>query len=208
MRLPGRRKGKEPPATESRPEQGRTLSFRERVFQRHLQTLEPGHLLDIATGHGLFAIIARDLGWKVTAMDVRDSRFPDANGIDWVTADIRDFDLAGYDCISNLGLLYHLELEDVIDLLARCAPTPMILDTHISIRPNRRERGFAGHVFREVPGDDPEVLAATPTASWGNTTSYWLTEESLIMLLHEVGYQNVWRLTPRYEHDRTFYWCV
>lgn len=186
----------------------RRVADREAIFRRHLATLRPGRLLDLATGHGKFAVIARNLGWEVTAMDVRDVRFPSVPGIRWVVGDVRTFDVSGYDVISNLGLLYHLELDDVISLIERCAPTPMILDTHVSLRANRRERGYKGHLFREVSSDDPEEMASTATAAWGNLVSFWPTEKALLRMLRRGGYSDVYRLSPRYEADRTFYWCV
>lgn len=182
------------------------LSEREQIFGRHLSTLRPGRLLDIATGHGAFAMLAHKLGWNVTAMDVRDTRFPDYPDVKWVTGDVRDFDVSGYDCISNLGLLYHLELDAIIGLLKRCAPTPMILDTHVSLRPDRNDSNYEGHLYREV--ENPDQLSSTPTASWGNLMSYWLTEKSLLRMLHDVGYHNIYRLTPYYQRDRTFFWCI
>lgn len=182
-------------------------SEREQIFGRHLATLRPGRLLDIATGHGKFAILADRLGWDVTAMDVRDARFPDYPNVKWVTGDVRDFDVSGYDVISNLGLLYHLELDAVIGLLARCAPTPMILDTHTAIsRLDRNDRGYEGRLWQEVA--DASQLEATSTAAWGNLMSYWPTEDALLQMLRDVGYHDVYRLSPWYQQDRTFYWCV
>lgn len=183
------------------------LSKREQIFGRHLATLRPGRLLDVASGHGKFAMLAHRLGWDVTAMDVRDVRFPNYSGVHWVTGDIRDFDVSGYDVISNLGLLYHLELDAVIDLLSRCAPTPMILDTHTAIsRVDRSDRGYEGRLWQEV--EDESQLAATSTAAWGNLISYWPTEDALLRMLRDVGYHDVYKLAPWYEQDRTFYWCV
>jgi hypothetical protein len=184
----------------------RNLSERELIFGRHLSALRPGRLLDIATGHGKFAILAHELGWDVTAMDVRDVRFPDHPGVNWTVGDVRTFNVDGYDVISNLGLLYHLELDAVIDLLGRCAPTPMLLDTHLSLKPDREVRGYPGHLFREVA--NPDELEATSTASWGNQTSYWPTEEALLRMLRDVGYHDVYQLAPYYQRGRTFFWCL
>jgi SAM-dependent methyltransferase len=172
------------------------------IFQRILEPLTPGRLLDLGAGHGKFSLIARDLGWKVTAVDARTERMPMSEGIDWVQADVRDFDTEGFDCICILGLLYHLELEDQLSLLSRCAPTFTIIDTHVAPRVTHVERGYEGYLFAEQ--------TEATTASWGNPWSFWPTEESLITMLHESGYHEVYPLAPSYEPDRhrTFYICT
>lgn len=162
----------------------------------------PGRYLDLATGHGRFALTARAHGWEVTAVDVRTQRWPDEPGIRWIRSDVRDFDIEpGYDCIGLLGLLYHLELDDQLDLLRRCAPSPLILDTHIATAPAVEIDGYAGKLFQE--GD-----LSAPTASWGNATSFWPTRESLHAMLYSAGYTSVYERTPAYQPDRTFWLCL
>jgi hypothetical protein len=169
------------------------------IFRELLGAMPPGHLLDVATGHGRFAVVARDLGWKVTAFDARTERWPDATGIDWVQSDVRDFDFDAerYTCINVPGLFYHLEIDDQLDLLRRCSGVTTILETHVSLSPDREEQGYQGHLF-----DEGEI---GPTSSWGNQYSFWPTEESLIRMLHDAGFTSVYSRVPHFRAGRNFY---
>jgi hypothetical protein len=152
----------------------------------------------LATGHGKFALAAHKLGWEVTAVDARTERMPMTSGIEWIQADVRDFGVDGYDVITLLGLLYHLELEAQTDLLQRCSSTTILIDTHVSMRPTNFIQGYLGHFFEEAPED--------ARASWGNPLSYWLTEESLFRLILSSGYSSILKvMPPPVTADRTFY---
>jgi hypothetical protein len=178
------------------------------TFRDILRPLRPGRLLDLGTGHGAFAEISRELGWVVTAVDARTDRMPMTAGIDWRQADVRTFDVTGYDCIALLGLLYHLEFADVRDLLRRCAGTPTILDTHTARSVDRVDDGYEGRTFTEITDYTPERLATTSTASWGNPTSWWPTRPALVRLLRDSGYRTILVLDPPTAIDRTFYLCL
>ncbi len=169
--------------------------------------MSPGRLLDLGTGQGRFSLIGKELGWDVTAVDVRTVRMPMVEGVRWIEADVRTFDVSGYDCIALLGLLYHLDLSDQQELLRRCAPTPTILDTHHSLRPVTVVDGYEGRIYHE-PGSTLEELAQVPTASFGNPESFWPTREALVRMLHEAGFKTVLALEPSYLSDRTFYLCL
>lgn len=184
--------------------------MRERVeiFKALLKPLRQGRLLDLATGHGTFALAAHEMGWDITAVDVRTNRMPSVPGIKWVEADVRDLDPSGYDCVANLGLLYHLELSAQLDLLKRCAGTAMILDTHVSLTPEVMEEGYEGSYFDELAGRTENEWRNSGTASWGNTSSFWATEASLERMLHDCGYGFVYTLRPWYLPDRTFWLCL
>ena len=64
----------------------------------------------------------------------------------------------GYDLIVNLGLFYHLTLDDQLFLLDRAAGTPMILDTHVAtnkpqgVGPLRagQSAGYSGRLYSEA----------------------------------------------------------
>lgn len=178
------------------------------VVRSLLAPLRPGRLLDVATGHGLFALLAHELGWDVTAMDARTERMPAMPGIQWIQGDVRTFDVSGYDVIMILGLLYHLDIDDQVDLLRRCAGTPLILDTHVALKPAGSRSGYRGSVFLEVPDLPPEDHERCETASWGNKESWWTTQEELLRLLRDVGYRWTFPLTPSIRPDRTFYYCL
>lgn len=188
----------------SEPEVG---ALRLATFRLMLGSLPPGRLLDLGAGHGSFSLIGKELGWDVTAVDARTARMPMTPGIRWVEADVRTFDPAGYDCIAILGLLYHLGLDDQVNLLRRCSGTTTILDTHHSLRPSTQAGGYRGHIYRE-PGSTAAELAPIATASWGNPESFWATRPELIRLLHDAGYGEVLAQEPPYLPDRSFYLCL
>jgi SAM-dependent methyltransferase len=175
-----------------------------------LKHQKTGRLLDLACGHGAFSILAQKLGWDVTAVDVRTQRMPPVEGINWIESDVREFPIApgDYDCIALLGLLYHLELKDVLDLLRRCSHTPTIVDTHVSLAPTHDELGYRGELFDELAGRTPEQHAASGTASWKNLVSFWPDEDSLLRMFSDCGYGSVLKLSPSYRDDRTFYLCL
>ncbi len=193
-----------PPVTHSPDGEDRRLT----VFRDILRPMRPGRLLDLGTGHGKFAVIAQELGWQVTAVDARTERMPMTPGIEWIRADVRAFDVGGYDCIALLGLLYHLEFQDVRSLLRRCAGTPTILDTHTALRADQVEQGYEGRTFQELEDATPDRLAATPTAAWGNPTSWWPTRSALVRLLRNSGFGTILVLDPPTGADRTFYLCL
>jgi hypothetical protein len=68
----------------------------------------------------------------VVGVDARSTRFPEDPRVTWVEQDIRQHDLSGYEVILCLGLFYHLGLLDQLELLKRCAGTPLIIDTHVA----------------------------------------------------------------------------
>lgn len=169
------------------------------IFEDFLRPLRPGRLLDLATGHGKFALAAQRLGWQVTAVDARTERMPDDHGIEWVHADVRSYPLDGFDLITMFGILYHLELPDVLDMLKRAAGTLTIIDTHYAPRPTVIESGYEGYLFKE--------LTSELTASVGNSQSFWPHPNALIRMLVDSGFKDVYVLTPSYHPNRTFYIC-
>jgi hypothetical protein len=178
------------------------------VFRDLLGLFPPGRLLDLACGHGLFSIAAQEMGWQVTAVDARTERMPMTPGIEWIQHDVRGYDVRGFDVIALLGLLYHLELAEQLNLLRRCSGTVTILDTHDSKQPTHLEGGYAGHTFIEVAEGTEERLAETATAAWGNQTSFWATQPDLVRMLQDCGFGTVLAVVPPNTRDRTFYLCL
>lgn len=172
------------------------------IFETLLGAFAPGHLLDLGAGHGKFSKVAHDLGWTVTSVDARIERRPeDTPGITWVQADVREVSIGeGYDVIAVLGLLYHLGVEDQLDLLRRCAHRPTIIDTHHVTRGVVEEGRYLGALFHE----DLDA----PTAAWGNDESFWPTEQSLVRMLHDAGYRLILQSVPAYQRGRTFWLCL
>jgi len=173
------------------------------IFDRVLSRFTPGRLVDLGTGHGLFAIQAADRGWTVTGVDARATRFPQDSRVDWIEQDIRDHDLSGYDLILCLGLFYHLDVHDQLELLANGKGRPLILDTHVAngrhqhrLSREKRVQGYRGRWYTE-PG--------RVTSSWSNPRSFWPTPDSLLRMLQEHGYQVTLAVEPWYLPDRTFF---
>jgi 2-polyprenyl-3-methyl-5-hydroxy-6-metoxy-1,4-benzoquinol methylase len=184
-----------------------------RIFDTMLGWFTPGRLVDLGAGHGAFSIRAADAGWDVTAVDARTTRFPDDARIQWLHQDVRDTSLQGYDLIANLGLFYHLTLDDQLRLLDRAAGTPMILDTHVATEgPNRynlselvRQRGYDGRRYSEPKANLKNSPGAARSA-WGNSSSFWPTPDALRQMLEDRGW-DVFTLTPFYLSTRTFFLC-
>lgn len=189
---------------------------RERRFDALLAMFPVGRLIDLGTGHGSFALRAAERGWRVTAVDARDVRFPAERGsVEWRVEDVRDSDLQAHDVIANLGLFYHLTLEDQLSLLDRARGRPMILDTHVApvrdgpfdqsdtlhLGPLVTQQGFRGRLFSEAD------LQANPTASWGNTDSFWPVHRALVRMLSQRGW-DVLTWQPYYLDTRTFFCCL
>lgn len=184
-------------------------SRRFQLFDSLLRQFPRGRVVDLATGHGKFAMRAADAGWDVTGVDVRTTRFPEDDRVTWIEQDIREFDLTGYDLILNLGLFYHLTIEDQVDLLRRAAGTPMILDTHVvtdqltfKLSPPVTIGGYEGRMYSE------KGWADRATASWGNDESFWPTAAEFYRMLAEHGYPCVFAGTPWVTTDRTFFLCL
>jgi hypothetical protein len=197
-----------PPIAWSHPPGRGSFEGREAILRELLGLFPPGRLIDLACGNGMYSIAAHQLGWEVTGVDARTVRMPMTPGITWVQQDIRETDVTGYDLILLMGLLYHLELSDQLDLLRRCSATVTILDTHHSNAPTHLEGGYAGHTFRELPTGHKAELADTPTAAWGNQTSFWATQPDLVRMLHDCGFKTVMALVPPTLPNRTFYLCL
>jgi SAM-dependent methyltransferase len=114
-----------------------------------------------------------------------------------------------FDAVLALGLLYHLEDPYVfLENLAGLCDGFVVIDTHVALedqpetikggwRPDLSElRKFAfagkqyeGRLFREFPsGTSRDVKDLSPMASLDNELSVWLTEDSLVRMLHDVGF--------------------
>jgi SAM-dependent methyltransferase len=188
------------------------------IFRAMLAPLKPGRMLDLGAGKGNFALIATEKGWQVTAVDARTVRWPDAEteedprtaelirSIEWVQSDVREFPIGrgDFDLICILGLLHHLEVPDQIQLITRCAGTPLIIDTRIAVAIVDREGDYEGILIREH-GETPEERDEVPTASWGNATSFRHTEESLVRLLRNCGFPQVLMMRPPHRRDYSYY---
>jgi Flp pilus assembly protein TadD len=162
-------------------------------------------VVDLGAGHCLFAKYVRDQGHDVTAVDARTERKPsdeELGSIRFVHSDVREFDLTGFDFVVLLGLLYHLDVNDQLAILRKCARlgVPTILETQVHIdhlvSPSQTRdwarrivvrQDYEGVVFSE--GDNP-------MASVGNSESFWPTEPSLLRMFEDAGFRKVSIVDP------------
>jgi 2-polyprenyl-3-methyl-5-hydroxy-6-metoxy-1,4-benzoquinol methylase len=131
-----------------------------------------------------------------------------------------------FDVILALGLLYHL--DDPYTFLANVAGLCdgfVVIDTHIALenqpemikgewRPDLSEmrtltfagKSYEGRLFREFPtGTERNVKDLSPTASLENESSVWLTENSLLSMLDDVGFSGTAKLV--YPKQADMWWA-
>jgi hypothetical protein len=100
----------------------------------------------------------------------------------------------------------------------------VVIDTHVALddqpesikggwRPDLSEmrtftfggKSYEGRLFREFPtGTARDVKDLSPTASLENELSVWLTEESLVQMLHDVGFSGTEKVV--YPRDAGTWW--
>ena len=100
-----------------------------RLLVAEVDGLQPGRALDAGCGEGRNAVWLAEQGWQVTGVDFSDVAIDKARrvgqergaAVDWVVADLRDYepDRAGYDLVVVLYL--HLPAADRRTVLRRCA---------------------------------------------------------------------------------------
>lgn len=166
-------------------------------------------LLDIATGHGRYAVMARLLEYDVTAFDARPDRIPTYYpGINWQVANLKDFDFSGYDVINCLGIFYHLPLGEQFKLLQQINYTLVILDTHYVTNHVKERDGtidvgeYTGIVCKE--GDDLETMQKEKLLNaFDDLENFCHTQESLYRIFKNFGFKVI--DTAYVTDDRNFY---
>lgn len=189
-----------------------TGALRMALFLEILDRFPPGRLVDLGAGHGWFARLAADAGWEATAVDARDERFTGDDRVRWVKQDVREFPLDGFDLVCCLGLWYHLTLDDQLNLARQAGGAPLMIDTHYallseadhgknmpSLTPLLTQKAYQGRLYGEQDFQDRF------TASFGNTSSFWPTEDSLRLELRNSGYDVVETFDPPITPDRRFF---
>jgi hypothetical protein len=173
-------------------------------------------LADLGAGPCVFAKIARDRGYDVVAVDGRTERLPDdseLHGIRFLQADVRDFDPTGFDVIFILGLLYHFDIDDQLALLRTCASGPKVLvDTQVHVPELialRTKEGWEERIVQRGGYEGVEFPEGdNPMASIGNPKSFWHTEESLLKLFVDAGFDRITKISPIFQSKyggRRFY---
>jgi SAM-dependent methyltransferase len=183
-------------------------------------------ILDLGCGEGVYAIEAALRGAEVLALDARTERMDEGRaiaarqGLDRVRfeqADVRGLDPAKhapFDVVLCLGLLYHLDGGEALDLL-RCAfaltDRLLVIDTNVALDGEATfedgDRLYEGARVREHADDDPpEVRRARLLRSIDSTFAFRFTKQSLVQALDDIGFASVFEchapLEPGKSEDR------
>jgi len=165
-------------------------------------------IIDFGCGEGVYAIEAALRGAEVLALDGRDERMKDGvraaarlglTKLRFEQTDIRNVNVGSHgmaDVIFFLGILYHLDFNDVFPVLHNiynmCREF-VVIDTHIALR-NEHPAQHDGEVYyglkvREHADSDPEDARRSRLgASLDNPLSFIFTRESLFRLLNNIGF--------------------
>jgi SAM-dependent methyltransferase len=161
-------------------------------------------VLDLGCLEGLYSIELAKRGAEVVGIEGREANIAKARfakealGLDTVEFaqdDVRNLRGEAYgefDVILCLGLLYHLEAEDVFALLEQIGELSRrmaIVDTHVALS-GREARSHGGEAYRGITF--PEYAEQDSLwAAIGNRTSFWPTKPSLVNALYRSGFTSV-----------------
>jgi hypothetical protein len=116
-------------------------------------------------------------------------------------ADLRTYldSCQNFDVILFLGILYHLDDQDLFETLEKLYNKTndyLIIDTHISSDPLNeftfKGRSYFGHYYKEFDaGATEEEKLSQQLNSVDNDKSYWLSHDSLVRILRNVGFTSV-----------------
>lgn len=178
-------------------------------------------ILDLGCGEGVYAIEAALHGAEVLAVDVRTERMElgaevaarhGLDGVEFRQGDARAVSAetdGQFDVVYVLGLLYHLDWPDQIELLERtrdlCSRL-LVVDTVVSLDGPEEfthgGRAYRGERQREHQDEDPpELRRARLLRSLENTFAVRLTRAALAAALGDVGFSSVLdcRIPPEHE---------
>jgi SAM-dependent methyltransferase len=173
--------------------------------------LEGARVLDLACLEGMYALELARRGANVVAIEGREANLAKARfsarvlglDVDFRLGDVRHLSRAEhgeFDVVLCLGILYHLDVPDVFELVERAAEVcgrALVADTHVAptVRGRETYRGetYGGH--RLVEHDAASTAEERLQAVWSsldNVTSFALTRPSLERLLARCGFTSVY----------------
>jgi SAM-dependent methyltransferase len=175
-------------------------------------SLEGVRVLDLACLEGMYALELAQRGAEVVgiegrAANVEKSRFAArALGLDaemFVQDDIRNLSSETYgefDVVLALGILYHLDVPDLFDVVARIAAScrrALVVDTSVGARRletvDHRGRSYRGRrLVEHAPDSTADERLGAVWSSLDNTTAFALTRASLETLLGHSGFTSVY----------------
>jgi SAM-dependent methyltransferase len=168
-------------------------------------------VLDLGALEGQFAIEFALQGAEAVAIEARETNAAKARvaaellgleRLDVRVEDVRDLRAerhGTFDVVLCLGLLYHLDADDLfpfIDRLAEVCSLLLILDTHIGLSPRKVHR-HDGHEYRGITFVEHSSHASAGQrerslwASLDNESSFWPTRPSLLNALQRAGFTSV-----------------
>jgi 2-polyprenyl-3-methyl-5-hydroxy-6-metoxy-1,4-benzoquinol methylase len=168
-------------------------------------------ILDLGCGEGVYAIEAGLRGASVLAVDARDERMSRGeacarlhglDNVEFLQRDLRELSVGNcgkFDVIFALGILYHFDVPEVFSIVERwramCTGFTVI-DTFVSkagpTEVTHAGQSYRGEIVREhQAGDSPEIRRARLLRSIDNELSFRFTAESLVRLLHDLGFTSV-----------------
>ena len=183
------------------------------------QPFEKLRILDLGCGDGVYAIEGGLRGAEVVALDARAQRMDQGaacaqrhglSTVRFVQEDVRRVTRAtfgSFDVVYLLGLLYHLNAPDVFSVLENihdlCTGL-LLVDTLISLQTETHVewwgQKYQGQQSREhEDGDTDEVRRSRVLKSIDNTVSFRFTRESLLRVLHDVGFTSVYECAVPFE---------
>jgi 2-polyprenyl-3-methyl-5-hydroxy-6-metoxy-1,4-benzoquinol methylase len=167
-------------------------------------------VLDLACLEGMYAIELARRGAEVVAIEGREANLEKARfaaralgvEVDFQQGDVRDLSRerhGEFDVVLCLGILYHLDVEDVfpfVDRMAEVCRRALVVDTAIALAA-KEERAHAGEVykgqtlFEHDPSSTREERLKALWSSLDNTSAFALTAPSLERLLARAGFTSV-----------------
>jgi 2-polyprenyl-3-methyl-5-hydroxy-6-metoxy-1,4-benzoquinol methylase len=168
-------------------------------------------ILDLGCGEGVYAIEAGLRGAEVVALDARTERMNmgaacaarhGLQSVHFRQEDVRRAtveSLGTFDVVYLLGLLYHLDVPEVFDVLGNVfnlCTGMLVIDTLISpateTRVEWQGRMYEGCRSREHADDDTEALRRSRLLkSIDNTFSFRFTKDALLRILRDTGFTSV-----------------
>jgi SAM-dependent methyltransferase len=169
-------------------------------------------VLDLGCLDGIFSIEFALHGAATVGIEIREANIQKAlfckevlglDNLEFRQDDVRNVSLESYgtfDVIICSGILYHLPAFDSIDLIQKMfkmATRVVIIDTHISLLPEKEirfeDKSYWGDSYREhSAGASVEEKARRLWSSIDNETSFWFTRPSLINLISRAGFSSVY----------------
>ena len=194
--------------------------------------LSQARVLDLACLEGHYGIEFAMQGATVVGIEVRESNIVKARyaqqqlglkNIAFIHDDVRNLSrekLGGFDIVICSGILYHLDIPDVFELVRRMyeiCDRLVVIDTQIALSPrvsvSDGDRTYSGLRYREHDEDaDGKEKYEDLWASIDNDESFWFTHPSLCNLIADAGFTSMLRIEnpdmPATAIDRQTYVAV